>query len=377
VAPVTSHECELIVLRRTPLSLGSVVERMAELSPRHRDLVRAMASELDSIDDPAERRRFAVGAIAAIVRLSLSGYGGSTVEAPGPCVGVSEPDDDVHLGGPSMLKLAARQLLRRHATAFTVAFASLTTLLVANSSLRQLPQLSARGVPAGTIVEVVLLALPHTLALTIPMAVFLSVSWVFTRPGMEGVLAAAQRERHGVRRLVAPVLGAAAVIAALTVVSNTQIVPRTNARLYALLSGAPRPPTDRTMTISELREAARSARTDAGRDAAARAAAYDVEIQKKFALAAACVVLALAAAAIALRIPRGGVGHVTLASGIVFTGYYLSLVAGESLADRQMISPFVGMWMANAFLLAVVLLLVWRPGRPRAEGGAESLAIGS
>jgi lipopolysaccharide export system permease protein len=68
---------------------------------------------------------------------------------------------------------------------------------------------------------------------------------------------------------------------------------------------------------------------------------------------------------------------VTLASGIVFTGYYLSLVAGESLADRQMISPFVGMWMANAFLLAVVLLLVWRPGRPRAEGGAESLAIGS
>jgi hypothetical protein len=84
---------------------------MAELSPRHRELMRAMASELDSIDDPAERRRFAVGAIAAIVRLSLSGYGGSTVEAPGPCVGVSEPDDDAHLGGPSMSKLAARQMI--------------------------------------------------------------------------------------------------------------------------------------------------------------------------------------------------------------------------------------------------------------------------
>jgi lipopolysaccharide export LptBFGC system permease protein LptF len=221
-----------------------------------------------------------------------------------------------------------------------------------------------------------LLALPHTLALTIPMAVFLAVSWVFTRPGMKGVLAAAQRERHGVRRLVAPVLGVAAVIAALTFVSNTQIVPRTNARLQAVLTGAPREPTDRTMTIGELREAARSARIDAGPGAAARAAAYEVEIQKKFALAAACVVLALAGAAIALRFPRGGAGHVTLASGIVFTGYYVSLIAGESLADRQMISPFVGMWMANAFLLTVALLLVGRPGRPRAAGEAESLAIG-
>jgi lipopolysaccharide export system permease protein len=88
------------------------------------------------------------------------------------------------------------------------------------------------------------------------------------------------------------------------------------------------------------------------------------------------VVLALAGAAIALRFPRGGVGLVIGAGGILFTGYYLSVVAGESLADRQVISPFVGMWMANAFLLVVVLLLVWRPGGPGAARAAESLAIG-
>jgi lipopolysaccharide export system permease protein len=89
------------------------------------------------------------------------------------------------------------------------------------------------------------------------------------------------------------------------------------------------------------------------------------------------VVLALAGAAVALRFPRGGVRLVFGASGVVFTGYYLSFIAGESLADRLVISPFLAMWMANAFLLAFVLLLVWRPGRPRATGGAESLAIGS
>jgi hypothetical protein len=368
----------VIVLRRSSLSLSGIVKRMAEFSaPRHRDLVRAMASELDSIADPDERRRFALGAMAAFVRLALSGYGGTTVDAPGRFVGVPVPGDGANLGGPSMSKLPTRQLLSRHATVFTVTFASLTALLLANYAVRQVPELSARGVPAGTIVEALLLALPFTAALTIPMAVFVAVSWVFTRPGMAGVVAAAQRERHGVRRLIAPVLGAAAVIAALTFVSNTQIVPRTNARLAAVLAGAAREPNDRTMTVGELRDAARSARTDAGPDAVARAVAYEVEIQKKFALAAASVILALAGAAIALRFPRGGAGLVIGASVVVFTGYYVSLVTGESLADRQVISPIIAMWMANSFLLAVVLLLLWRPADARGAGGAEPLAIGS
>lgn len=275
-----------------------------------------------------------------------------------------------------MSKLTTRQLLRRHVTPFAVTCASLTGFLLARHAIRQLPELSARGVPAGTMVEALLLALPFTLALTIPMAVFVAVTWVFTRLGVESVLAAAHRERHGIGRLVAPVLGAAAVIAALAFVSNTQIVPRTNARLAAVLADAPPEPSDRTMTVGELQEAARSARTDVGPDAAARAAAYEVEIQKKFALAAACMVLALAGAAIPLRFPRGGLGLVIGASGVVFTGYYVTPVAGESLADQLVIPPFVAMWMANTFLLAIVLLLVWRPTRPRASGGPESLAIG-
>jgi lipopolysaccharide export LptBFGC system permease protein LptF len=275
-----------------------------------------------------------------------------------------------------MPKLTTRQLLRRHATPFFVSLASLTFFLLGQTALRRVPPLSARGAAAGDIVEVMLLSLPHTLALTIPMAVFLAVSWAFMRLGSEGVLASARRERHGVRRLLAPVLGAAAVIATVTFISNTQVVPRANARLAAVLAGAPlAEPSDRTMTIGELREAARTARTVTGAGAAARAAAYEVEIQKKFALAAACVVLALAAAATAIRFPRGGGGLVLGASVVVFTGYYLSLTAGESLADRLLISPLVAMWLANALLLAVVLLLVGRPGRSGPTRGAETLAI--
>jgi lipopolysaccharide export system permease protein len=100
-----------------------------------------------------------------------------------------------------------------------------------------------------------------------------------------------------------------------------------------------------------------------------------VEIQKKFALAAACLFLALAGAAISIRFPRGGLGLVVGASAVVFSVYYGSLLAGEALADQQVLSPLVAMWMANAFLLAVALLLAWGPSRPDRTPGAETLVV--
>lgn len=166
-----------------------------------------------------------------------------------------------------------------------------------------------------------------------------------------------------------PVLAAAVAVAALTLVWNTEILPRANARLAAVLEGRPASArserSDREMTVAELRAAARDARADAGPHARAFAAGYEVEVQKKYALAAACVVLALAGVAIALRVPqgrvlRGGAGLVIGASGAVVGAYYVVLVTGEDLADRLVIPPFVGMWGANALLLAATLLVVSR-----------------
>ena len=266
---------------------------------------------------------------------------------------------------------ATRQLLRRHAVAFGVTFASLTVFLVANYAAKRLPQLS--GAAAGTLVEAVLLAVPFTAAMTIPMAVLVAVLWVFTRLGAEGALAAARRERHGVRRLISPVIAAATGIAAVTLISNAEIVPRANERLAAVIAGGAKWRGDRMMTIGELRAAAEDARANAGPNALARASSYEVEIQKKYALAAACVVLALTGAAIVLLFPRGGVGLVIVAGLAVVAAYYSCLVAGESLADRLVVSPFVAMWMANALFLGGALLVVWWSGRSRATRGPEPL----
>ena len=85
---------------------------------------------------------------------------------------------------------------------------------------------------------------------------------------------------------------------------------------------------------------------------------YEVEIQKKFALAAACFIFVLLGAPIALRFPRGGVGLTIGVSLVVFGLYYVGLIAGESLARRGIVPPVVSMWIANAIfgLLAVILL---------------------
>lgn len=278
-----------------------------------------------------------------------------------------------NLGGPPMPQPTTRQLLLRHAASFVIAFVALTTALVTLYATRRVPALRAQGMPTGTIAEVVLLAAPFTAAMTIPMAVLVAVLFEFSRLGADGTLAAARRERAGIRRLVLPVLGGAMAVAALSFVVTAEIVPRTNQRLVTVLSGGSAAQSDRTMTIGELRNAARTARPGTESVAIARTARYEVEIQKKLALPAACLVLALVGVAIVVRVPRGGAALVISASCVVFGAYYALIITGEGLADRMVVSPFVGMWGANAFLLAVSLLALWSRRAPGAPSGREPI----
>jgi len=151
--------------RSSPLELRRILKLLARLSPPfHRELVQGMVAELDSIADPAVKRRFALGAIAAIARLTLGGYGRTAVRALGRLVGVGAEEEGLIPTGPAMSMLTTRQVLRRHGLPFGVSLASLTLFLLVNQYLRRVPQWSAGGMPGGEIAEVVLLSVPHTLA---------------------------------------------------------------------------------------------------------------------------------------------------------------------------------------------------------------------
>jgi lipopolysaccharide export system permease protein len=89
---------------------------------------------------------------------------------------------------------------------------------------------------------------------------------------------------------------------------------------------------------------------------------YRVEVEKKFAIAFACIVFVLLGAPIALRFPRGGVGLTIGVSFAVFGIYYVGLLAGEALADRNIIDPAVAMWTTDVLLGVVGIVLTARLG---------------
>ena len=93
---------------------------------------------------------------------------------------------------------------------------------------------------------------------------------------------------------------------------------------------------------------------------------YDVEIQKKFSLAASCLIFVLIGAPIALRFPRGGVGLVIGVSFAIFGVYYVGLIGGETLADKGYLPPWVAMWSANIVLAGAGIVLSFRMGRESA-----------
>ena len=101
---------------------------------------------------------------------------------------------------------------------------------------------------------------------------------------------------------------------------------------------------------------------------------YRVEIEKKFAIATACLIFVLLGAPIALRFPRGGVGLTIGVSLAVFGLYYVGLLGGEALADRDLIGPGVAMWSTNILLGIVGLALMARIGSEGATSrGSETL----
>ena len=97
-------------------------------------------------------------------------------------------------------------------------------------------------------------------------------------------------------------------------------------------------------------------RADAAR---VRAAVYRVEMHKKYAIPAACVVFVLIGVPIALRFPGGGVGLVAGASMVIFGLYYVGLIGGETLANRLIVPPFWAMWAPNVITAALGIWGLW------------------
>ncbi len=85
---------------------------------------------------------------------------------------------------------------------------------------------------------------------------------------------------------------------------------------------------------------------------------YSVEIHKKYSIAVACLVFLLVAAPLGLSMRRSSLAMTGAVAMGIFVFYWVTLVWGEKLADRDKIEPGVGMWIANVVTLAFAIYLV-------------------
>ena len=85
---------------------------------------------------------------------------------------------------------------------------------------------------------------------------------------------------------------------------------------------------------------------------------FKVEIHKKFTLAIACILFTLVGAPLGILVRNGGM---TIASGlsiVFFLIYYILLIWGEQLADRNLLNPGLGSWLPNIILFVSGMIIL-------------------
>ena len=85
---------------------------------------------------------------------------------------------------------------------------------------------------------------------------------------------------------------------------------------------------------------------------------YGVEIHKKFSIPFACVLFVLLGAPLGVMSKKGGFAVSTSLSFGFFLIYYILLIGGEEMADRNILSPSVGMWTPNLIILCIAFNLL-------------------
>jgi lipopolysaccharide export system permease protein len=132
------------------------------------------------------------------------------------------------------VKILHRYVLKEHVGPLTFAISALTSMLLLNYVAKRFGELAGKGLPWSVIGEFVGLTIPFIFAMTLPMAVLISTLYAFSRLAADNEITALKSSGVGLRRVMAPVIIAAAVITLGMILFNDQVMPRANHRLAVL-----------------------------------------------------------------------------------------------------------------------------------------------
>jgi lipopolysaccharide export system permease protein len=134
------------------------------------------------------------------------------------------------------VKILSRYVLKEHLGPLTFSLTALTSLLLLNYIAKQFGNLVGKGIPWSAVAEFFVLSIPLTVALTVPMAVLVATLHAFSRLAAENEITALKASGVSLRRLMTPVLIAAAGVTVFMLIFNDQILPRSNHQLAVLQS---------------------------------------------------------------------------------------------------------------------------------------------
>ncbi|SVA61157.1 uncharacterized protein METZ01_LOCUS114011 [marine metagenome] len=131
--------------------------------------------------------------------------------------------------------IITKYLIRAHAGPLLFSFSALTGLLFLNTVAQRMESLVGKGLPWQVIGEFLLLSLPHTVALPLPMAILVSVLYTFSELTAANEITAMSAGGIRPARMLIPLIGLGIVLAGVMFFFNDQLLPSANHRLKDLM----------------------------------------------------------------------------------------------------------------------------------------------
>lgn len=129
----------------------------------------------------------------------------------------------------------ARYVIRAHLGPFLFSLSAITGLIFVNAVAQRVDALVGKGLPWSVIGQFLLLSLPHTIALSLPMSVLVAVLYAFSEMASTNEITA--MSAGGVRpaRIMAPVVGLGVIAMLVMLFFNDTVLPESNHALKNLL----------------------------------------------------------------------------------------------------------------------------------------------
>ena len=127
-----------------------------------------------------------------------------------------------------------RYLIRAHLGPFLFALSAITGLIFLNAVAQKVDMLVGKGLPWATVFEFLYLSLPHTIALSLPMAVLVAVLYAFSELTGSNEITAMSAGGISPTRVLLPLLGMGLLATATMLYFNDTVLPESNHRLKNL-----------------------------------------------------------------------------------------------------------------------------------------------